>query len=72
VSIDTLASIIAGGQPTDINRDSFAERTGEAIESQIGSPIQRPGRVVQASQGGIASARKTRWPVLPGPRRRRS
>ncbi len=32
MSIESLSSIIAAGQPADVNRDALAEQTGQTID----------------------------------------
>jgi len=41
---ETLASIIAGGQFANVNRDSFAEQTRAAIEGRLADPVARARR----------------------------
>ena len=44
MSIESLASIIAGGQPADLNRDTLAEQTRGAIDGLFGSRYQARSR----------------------------
>ena len=44
MSIDALTNIIAGGQPADINRDTLAEQTKQAIDGLFGARYQARSR----------------------------
>ncbi len=44
MSIESLASVIAGGQPADLNRDTLAEKTRGAIDGLFGSRYQARSR----------------------------
>ena len=40
MSLESLASIIAAGQPADVNRDALADQTREAVDGLFGSRYQ--------------------------------